>query len=204
MATGWSGCLLVIVLCLLGFVLIGIMGQDLRSAGVMFPLIIFSSFLPQGIVWGAFWRRRARMVAYELLLPVDRRGYVRQLGLAVAIGQLQLWSVFSIAIALWSLTTAQQLLPLANVARLLVVLALLQPWFFGFGTWFTRYRSFAMLLAADLVAFYVALIPLLLSAAPPPLRQWSGLSVPLAGMIAMLGLLMTSGAYRRWLVTDFD
>ena len=144
------------------------------------------------------------MLAHELLLPVDRPSYVRQLGMAVAIGQLQLWAGVSLGLALWLLLVARQPLSLTNLAILLGIFTLLQPWFFGIGAWFVRYRNMGLLLVAFLLALYVPVIPVAFYAGPAPLSPWRSIALPSAGVVAIFGLLLTYDAYRRWLAADFD
>ena len=152
-----------------------------------------------GLIW---WR--IPMLGRELLLPVDRPSYVRQLGMAVAVGQLQLSAGMSVGITLWLFLTARQSFSFTNLAFVLGIFTLLQPWFFGVGVWFLRYRNLGMQIGGFIGALYVSMIPVALYAAPGPLDPWRYSALPVAGIIAVFGLLLTWDAYRRWLVADFD
>ena len=54
------------------------------------------------------------MLGRELLLPVDRLSYVRQLGVAAVVVQFKLWAGTSVALALWLSLTARQSLSLTD------------------------------------------------------------------------------------------
>jgi hypothetical protein len=121
-----------------------------------------------------------------------------------AIGQIQLWADTSVCLALWLFLTARHSFSFTNLAFVLGILTFLQPWFFGVGVWFLRYRNLGMQTAGFIGALYVSMIPAALYAAPGPLDSWRYIALPVAGIVAVLGLLITGDAYRRWLVTDFD
>jgi hypothetical protein len=187
-----------------GIMVLRMAGQNLHNAdAVLFPMVLFLSF-PLVLIWSAFWHGRRRTMGYESLLPVDRREYIRQLGLTLAIGQAHAWIAASVLMLAWLLLLAGQAFPLANAARFLAVFAMIQPCLFGLGAWFTRYRSLLALLLGLYVALCVGLMAVALSVTPTPLSEWTWVSLPVAGAIGMAGLFLTWRAYRRWLVTDFD
>ncbi|MHB1035662.1 MAG: hypothetical protein ACYC35_12225 [Pirellulales bacterium] len=203
MVAGWSASIVVLSVLLYGLIMVWMTGQDLRNADAVVPMMLFS-LVPQIFVWSVIWRGRVPMLAYEVLLPVDRPTYVRQMGMAVAVGQFQLWAGMSVGIALWFLLIARQPFSCANLAVWLGIFAFLQPWFFGVGAWFVRYRHIGALGAGLALSIYVAMIPVGLCAMPGRLTPWRHIALPLAGIVALFGLLLTYDAYRRWLVTDFD
>ena len=203
MLTGWTAWLLPIVLLFFFAITVWMIGHDLQKAGAVFPLMMLSMMLP-GMFWGSIWRGRIPMLGRELLLPVDRPSYVRQLGMAVAVNQLQLMAGMSIGTTFWIFLTARQSLSFTNLAFVLGIFTLLQPWFFGVGVWFLRYRNLGMQMGGFIGAVYVSMIPAALYAAPGPLDIWRYSALPVAGIVALLGLLITYDAYRRWLVADFD
>lgn len=124
--------------------------------------------------------------------------------MAAVVSQFQLWMAVNFGICLMFLLTAGPSGSSANLAIVLGILALLQPWFFGLGAWFVRYRSIGSLIAAVMLAMYVAMVPVGVYAAPGPLSQWRFLAFPIAGVIAIFGVLLTIDAYRRWLTADID
>jgi hypothetical protein len=151
---------------------------------------------------------RTFKVGRELLLPVQRKSYLRQLGAAAALSHIQLWGGMSLAVALWWLLTGPRPLPLPVLAGVLAFSAAFQVGVFGVLVWTARYRSKARAVFA-LMAFFIAGQVAATAAAQ---RRWST-SPPgqllhevlwIAGITAVLGALITLDAYRRWLAADFD
>ena len=178
-------------------------GHNLQKADTGIPLMLISVLLPV-VFWGLIGGGHIPMLGRELLLPVDRPSYVRQLGMAAAVVQLKLWAGMSVGFTLWLFLTARQSLSFTDLAFVLGIYTLLQPLFFGVGVWFLRYRNLGMQIGGLTGALYVSMIPAALYAAPGPLDIWRYSALPVAGIIAVFGLLLTWDAYRRWLVADFD
>ena len=203
MLAGWFAWLLAIVSFFFFAITLWMTGQNLQKAGAGFPFVMFSVMLPS-MFWGFIWRGRSPMLGRELLLPVDRPSYVRQFGMAAAVVQLKLWAGMSVGLTLWLFLTARQSFSFTDLAFMLGIFTLLQPLFFGVGVWFLRYRNPGMLIGGFIGAVYVSMIPAALYAAPGPLDPWRYSALPVAGIMALLGLLITWDAHRRWLVADFD
>jgi hypothetical protein len=199
----WAALVMGIVANFFFFIVFWMTGQNQR-AGTGIPLMMISVLLPSMFLL-SMGNRRIAMLGRELLLPVDRPSYMRQLGMAAAVGHLEVWAGMSVGLTLWFLLTATwQSFSFTDLALVLGIYALLQPWFFGVGVWFLRYRSLGMQIGSLVGAVYVSMVPAALYAAPGPLDIWRYSALPVAGMIAVFGLLITFDAYRRWLVTDLD
>lgn len=177
--------------------------RSMHDSSILFLIIVVSLGL-QSILWADLWRWRTPMLARELLLPVDRPTYVKQLGLAIVISQLQLCAGMSVVLLAWYLLFARQQLSWMDFGCLLGIFSLLQVWFFGVGAWFARFRSMGMFITAYVLAVYVALVPAGLYAASGPWKPWRDMALLLAGIIAILGIVMTLDAYRRWVAADFE
>ncbi len=65
-----------------------------------------------------------------------------------------------------------------------------------------RCRTLGVQLAGFALAVHGAMIPGALCAETGPLSPWRYMALPLAGIAAALGLLLTYDAYRRWLAAD--
>lgn len=178
-------------------------GQNLRSIDAVFAMTMLS-FIPSCVAWGSFTRWRAPMLARGLLLPVDRRTFVRQVGTAAAIDQLQFWAGIGAGIALWVWLAGPKASSVTDFAVLLGVFTLFQFWFFGVGAWFARYRNFGMQVGGYVLGFQVLMVAGAICAATGPLMPWKYMGLWLAGIIAIFGLLLTYDAYCRWLKADFD
>ena len=145
MCTGWSVWLwafgmIAYVLVLERFFFSNLKGTVNGNPPSTFLFTFMAAIMP---VIGAMgrWIVRCRSLGRELMLPVDRVAYVRQLGLAAATSQFQLWCGIVVAAILWWQTLATQPPRLDAVAMMLAVSALCQFWTFGLFAWFARYRS---------------------------------------------------------------
>jgi hypothetical protein len=200
MPSTWSSFLIVFF----ALVLFSILTTGQNGQNLIYPMVMVFSFLPPLMVWTVFRRSRLPMLAHELLLPVDRQSFVRQVGVAMVLRQIQLWAGMSIGITVWALLLGRQTVSLTNLTVLLGVLALLQPWFFGVGAWFVRYRTLGVQMAGFVLAQQVSLISFVFCAEAGPLSPWRYAALPLAAIAAILGLVFAYFAYRCWLVADID
>ena len=136
-----------------------------------------------------------------LLLPVQRKSYIRRLGMAAALSQFQLWAGLSVVLLLWWLLAAPLSFPHALFAGMLVSTAAFQVVLFGLLAWTARYRSKGsriFVVVLFLPATFIVQIVWMSSPCPLPQVLW------IAGITAVVGLLITLDAYRRWLAVDFD
>jgi hypothetical protein len=169
--------------------------------------------------------RRLPSLQHELLLPVDRKSYVRQFGMAAAFSQFQLWCGVVVVFVVWLLLVCPQSVPPAMLAIMLTTSAAIQIGSFGIVAWISRYRSTlpVALGSAPMIVFTAftyeqnrlsdawrafetqsTTLPERHTAA---LATFSGVfheQLWIAGGIALAGLLFTFDAYRRWLKTDVN
>jgi hypothetical protein len=204
MPSGWSALLMgvfsIIAFCC--WIMICTSGQLLQITNAVLPVAMyFLNLLMLAMYLGIFDRMRVPSMARELLLPVDRRNYLRQVGMAAAVGQFQFWAGISIGMALWARFIAPQAVSQTSLAGLLGVVTLLHPWFFGVGAWVMRNRTLGAQVTSLMLAWFVSMIP---SSFCTPTDNLTRIALPLAGILAILGLLLTYGAYRRWLAADID
>jgi hypothetical protein len=159
--------------------------------------------LPATIATVGVLQWRTFKLRYELSLPVERKSYLRQLVTAAALSHVGLWGGMSVALVLWWLLNAPQPLPIAKLFDVLAFSAAFQIVFFGVAVWIARYRSMA------LVGVVVAVLvgagqawhmegSMSSHGLLPHMALW------IAGVTAVLGLLITGDAYRRWLAADID
>jgi hypothetical protein len=174
---------------------------------LFFWLIVLPAMIP--IVQCA---QRARTAEYEILLPVDRSTYLRQLGLGVAIGQVQLWCAVGAATILWWVFAARSRLPCIAFANILACSALAQVGLFGVGVWAVwlahRYSShLAFLVFVFGFAAFSGAMSVVMDVAGKSLLaglQHSSWPAAATGLFALMGVLLAWRAYRRWLVADLD
>ena len=163
---------------------------------------MFISFSPAMMVWGMLMRRRTQSLPYEFLLPVNRAGYLKQVGMAAAFNQFQVWIGVSLAAVLWWQIAAPDQSP-SNLANALAFSALWQVGFFGLIVWFVRLRSRILPGVVLFVAMQITMMGTLLFQ-QGPLSTWQPFLLPAAGVFAAIGLLLVWDAYRRWMVADLD
>jgi hypothetical protein len=150
-----------------------------------------------------YWRK----MGHALLLPVERKSYIRQLIAAGALCHWQFWGSTGLALALWWLLFGPRPVPLASFPALLAFSAAFQAALFGVLVWTARCRSRAIGVFAVAVLFPpVVILEVRWTrcwAALPPGKLPSEVLWG-AGVLAVVGLLITWDAYRRWLTADFD
>ncbi len=197
MSVGWS-CLLMSF----GYVLFFFLWFRITSAkpDTMFMFLILSILMPSISQVGTLYQRTHTLV-YELLLPVDRGTYLKQLGTAAALSQLQVWLAINIAAILWCLIVVRQPLPIAGVASILIISALFQVFVFGVAVLLSLQDSNVL----GLALLIVVAVPLLLAwEFSRPLAEWQYPAMGVMAFFAAFGLLLTYGTYRRWLAVDID
>ena len=196
--TGWSVPLIGIGVYVYLLAMTWMTGKDLPIV----MLLGMVSFVPVCIVWGALGFRKVRSLSRDLLMPVRRDAFLRQLGTAAAIGQFQVWTAVVIANILLMLTVTQEPHPLL-LAHAIAFSALSQIWMFGLTVWIMRYRSLVLNVVGMMFALYSTMMPMIVLDGPP-LKEWQPILLPIGAILAIFGLLLTWSAYRRWLVADLD
>ncbi len=210
MATGWSIWLYGFAPILFIYALHAlpwVFGNGRTSPGLppwLFGLCL--TFCPVVVSAGG-WNERTRALARELLMPVGRSDYLRQLGAAAGLTQLQLWGTMSVAAILCMLTIAEPTSQFVAIANLLVISGLSQIWLFGMIVWWTRCRSMILGILAIILAVAE---PLFLNIVLAPieagggLAEWQYATWSVAGLFALFGVLLLRNAYRRWWLTELD
>jgi hypothetical protein len=166
-------------------------------------LVALFSLCPVGAIVMSSGGLKFRWFPHELMMPVSRKAYLRQQGTAAAIAQFQVWIAMSAASILWILTAAKEPRPVL-LADAMAFSALSQIWLFGLTVWIIRFRSRVLSIVGLFIGLYSTMMPMMMLDAPVPLDQWRLILPSIGVLLAILGLLLTWRAYRRWLVTDID
>lgn len=199
MMTGWSA----VCFCLVSFLFFFLMTW-MTNKGALSKIAVptfLASFMPAGMAWGALWQRR-KALPRESLMCVDRATYLKQVGIAAAISQIQLWlGMIAGVVLLWFWVLQQPFS--VKVAYVLAFSALSQPCFFGLNAWLLRFRSVISLFLGWLVVLPVFAGATVGIELGPLSSEWPVVLL-LAAIFAVFGLVLTWDAYRRWLVADFD
>jgi len=167
------------------------------------PLVaVLGTCFPVLIAWKFVWYRLNRSMYYELLMPVERSDYIKQLGVGVAISQFQLWVAANAAVIMCFLIVDEKP-TLDTVTGWLVFSALSQVLQFGMAAWFLQYRSFVWLFPGTTIAIYLSWMPAM-AFETRLFTMWWPVLLLISCLFAALGALLTWRAYHRWLKMDFD
>ncbi len=197
MIVGWSCWLMSFGCVLFLFLWFWITSAELDT---VFLFLIFSILMPSILLVSTLYQRK-HTLGYELLMPVERGTYLKQLGTAAALSQLQVWLAMNIAAILWCLIVIRQPLPIAGVASILIISALFQVFVFGVAVLLSLQDSNVL----GLALLIVAAVPLMLAwGLSRPLAEWQYPAMGVMAVFAAFGLLLTYSAYRRWLAADID
>jgi hypothetical protein len=161
--------------------------------------------LPMVAIVGQFMQRKGIM-SRELLLPVERGLYLRQIGTAAAVCQLQSWSAVTVATLFWWLVVVPESVSGSTIAGILAFSALSQIWLFAGAAWLIRHRRLVVTLGV-LTSLAIGLLTPIVTdgfTAAPRLAEWQYLVWTATGFLTLLGAFLSWAAYRRWLVADFD
>jgi len=199
MFTGWSA----IYFCLAMLIGVSLAAWITNKAPTHWIAVmaLFGPVVPGGLVCAALSRRR-ELLPREFLMGVDRASYLKQVGMAAALSQLQMWLGMTTVSVLWWCCVVQQPLSV-TVANVLAFSALSQISFFGLNVWLLRFRSPIALFLGWMVFFPVVAGATIGIELGPASSEWP-IVLLLAAIFAVLGLVLTWDAYRRWLVADFD
>lgn len=140
------------------------------------------------------WRTRA----VDLLKPLRREDYLREMGLSLAIDLTRnLIMVFVVVLAV-ILVVSPGDLQAATVLPWLIITGLVATFYFGAIVWLLRYRSMAAVVAPSFLMLMIYTV--LVVAWDVPWIQ--SLAVCIATILGLAGVWLARDAYRRWLLTD--
>jgi hypothetical protein len=203
--TGWPTWLF----CVLGALAMLLFCTWIMKGGREIPQSVVASLfllvLPMVALAGQFGQRSG-MIGRELLLPVERGLYLRQLGAAAAISQVRCWSAVSVATLVWWLAVGRESVSAGTIADMMAISALSQVWLFAAAVWLMRHRN-VVVVTGVMLSFGIGLLAPIVTqgfTAAPRLAEWRSLVWAAVGLLAILGMFLIWAAYRRWLVADFD
>jgi hypothetical protein len=195
--TVWSAGLIAVVFYLM-FMLIGFFTGSRIGMAMPFGM---STCLSIGTVIGSMGVKN-RSISHELMMPVRRAAYLKQLGMSAAIDQIIMWGAFMAVFIVWMFTVAAKPDP-ELLAYMIAYSAWVQIWVFGLAVWLLSFRSNILTVMIISIAIIPTLVPLAALDAQLPL-QWRPLILLFGGLLAGIGLMLTRSAYCRWMIADFD
>jgi hypothetical protein len=163
-------------------------------------LAMLVGIIPTTTLGGTYYFHR---LSYEIMLPVDRVSYIRQMGISAAVALIVAWAA-SWSILIFIFTRISQVsIRLDIIENLTLISALCQVLYYGIAVWIARYCSRILHLGAILIPLYLQMF-LMAMASEYQSGAWGTTMVFVAGIVAVIGLLIAYDAYRRWLVADLD
>ena len=141
-------------------------------------------------------------MAQDLMMPVIRDAYLKQVGISFATSHFILWGGFLTVSVLWIFTEYTKPSPELLIFFISYSL-MIQIWLFGFAIWVLSFRSInvtilIMFIAAILSAMPISVMPFTAQA----MIQWRHFIMPLGCLLGAIGLLLAWWGYRRWVVVD--
>jgi hypothetical protein len=187
----------------IGYVMYLFISRDCLVQSQLWTLLAFSTIIMPIVSLGTGCQLRTSAITFELLLPVSRQEYLRQLGTAAAISVFESWAFMIVPLTFWWLATVRTAIPVAGLVSIVLVSILSQFWFYGVAALFSLPRFETGL--ASLVVIILALGSVCLGfSIAEPITEWQFGPIGLSAALAAIGLLATRAAYRRWLASDID
>jgi hypothetical protein len=175
----------------------------LEGSRFLWLFVVLALITPTASWQGAHFEERASVTPRELLMPVCRPAYLKQLGMAAALSQFQSWAAISIVMTLWWFVGLQSQISGACIVSILLITALSQFWVFGSAVLLLLQRS-KLTVTTWAIAIMAIVSLMAASAVARPETEFQLGITALSTVLAFLGLLATWTAYRHLLVADFD
>ena len=151
------------------------------------------------------WRKRRAMLAQELLRPIDRKTFLRELGAALALDMIDIMGMATVFILVVyavlkprQLSEPQPWLMMATVWSAATIT-------FGCGAWLLRVRSEVTFFVGTILALMatnmVLIFPIGLTEIKD-MQQYGHLVRLVPPACLAVGLVISGLAYRRWLTAD--
>jgi hypothetical protein len=187
-------------ICFSSLFMIVIMYLASRQSPRMFMLGVFVSMMPISMLATL---QKMHCLSRELMLPVDRKTFVRQMGINAALNFFLFWAIaWALLLACLSMISEKPL-SAEIVIHLTLISAFCQVLYFGIAIWIARWSSKLWSILAILVPLYLQMG--LMAAATEynsgSLAPWMTLA---AAFAALVGFIIAMDAHRRWLLADID
>jgi hypothetical protein len=148
------------------------------------------------MVWPRLWLP----LALDSLRPLDRAGFLAEIGLAIAINIGRTWLLLAAGWLAGLFLLGDGPVDFPALAAALAASVGVQIFIFGVGVWLLRYRRRAGALAAPVIPLLM-MMAVLIGYTHHPNRVWS-VALGAGIVLAIAGLLIARDAWRRWLVTE--
>ena len=155
-----------------------------------------ATMIPIFFVYMEF-KKKSRFMAQDLMMPVRRDSYLKELGSSIAFSQFTAWALAVAVSIAWVFIAAVKSNPEFYIYSI-TYSVMIQIWLFGLAVWIFSSRI------TPLILLFATVIPVQFMSAlevQMPIPRWP---LILGVILACLGLLLTWRGYRRWLVADFE
>ena len=173
------------------------------SNGTFLPgiRIAMATFLPVFLV-NKQYNEKTRFMAQDLMMPVRRDAYLKQVGMSFATSQFIQWGAFLFVTVLLMFPSAAKPTPEFLIISISYSL-MIQIGLFGLAIWISSLRSTIMNFLFPIVTFLSVMFIMAMSGfnAQMTVPWWS---LIMGALFACLGLLLAWRGYRLWMVADFD
>jgi hypothetical protein len=147
------------------------------------------------------WLNQWRFLETELLRPMDRGGFLRDLGLAVAIDMVRCWAVSAAALCVLLIvmfgtsidrtglvfgTLASGFLLVVEYGAVICLMSCRSPTFNIFGC----------------LGMMIFVIPIIMCSFAPNLGPYRAIALAVALVLAVLGIFVIQSAHRTWMETE--
>lgn len=166
------------------------------------PIEVFIATLIPAFVAIGFFNVKNRFIAQDLMMPVRRDSYLKELGMSFASSQFIVWAVIMAVSITWMCTATEKTSP-DSLAYATTYSIMMQIWMFGLAAWILSFRSVYLTFIIMNIAVIFTATPIL-AFEEKILMQWRSFILLFGGLLAAVGLLLTWWGYRRWLVADFN
>ena len=147
------------------------------------------------------FNEKSRFMAQDIMMPVRRDAYLKQVGMSFATSQFIQWGVFMTVTVLLMFPSVAEPTPEFLIISISYSL-MIQIGLFGLAIWTSSFRSTIMNFLFFISAFFLVIFTFMSAFKPQMTVPWWPLI--LGAVLACLGLLLTWWGYRRWLAADFN
>jgi hypothetical protein len=196
-STVWSALILATIINLFFKVIEFFDNTNFTSAIIMYV----ATFIPILMV-NKQLKAKQGFFSRELMLPVRRDAYLKQVGMLCAYRLFIFWGVMIIVSTVFLFIKTEK--PDHEFIIYSISCSLMmQIWFFGLAVWLSSFRSSII---SSLIVF-IALIFSFISIHALEgkiMISWQQFVMPMGCFLEAIGLLLAWWGYRRWLASDFD
>ncbi len=145
------------------------------------------------------FNKKRRFMAQDIMMPVSRDSYLKELGISFAFIQFIAWTLAIAVSIVWIFIVSAKPNPEFFIYSITYSF-MMQIWMFGLAIWIYSSRITPLYLILIIITWLS--VEYMKALDVQMVVPWKPLI--LGVLLALLGLLLTWRGYRRWMVKDFD